>query len=232
LDVGCAWGYATRFFATRANRVAGIDPDADAIAVARYRYPDINFIQGILEELPYADESFDVVTCCDTFEHVADERASLDEMWRVLRPGGVLILSTPHRGLFAWLDHANYIVAMRETFARRLPRVFAAVQRARNRPVLSLEEYSWVRHRHYTMRDFERLFQSSSMAGRYTIDSVRRSGLLIFPLALNIAFFASRLPTSIRERALAPIRWMSEREYWISFGALAYNVGLRIVKSD
>jgi SAM-dependent methyltransferase len=109
LDAGCAWGYATREFALRSLSTAGIDPDAEAIAVATHRYPEIEFTHGVLEHLPYEDASFDVVTCCDTLEHVADERGSLDELWRVLAPGGTLIITTPHSGLFGWLDHANVL---------------------------------------------------------------------------------------------------------------------------
>ena len=102
LDAGCSWGYATRFFAARAASVAGIDLDAEAVAVARERYPSIDFQAAPLEAIPHPDEAFDVVLCLDVLEHVSDEQRSLDELFRVLRPDGVLILTTPHRGAFSF----------------------------------------------------------------------------------------------------------------------------------
>jgi ubiquinone/menaquinone biosynthesis C-methylase UbiE len=231
LDAGCAWGYAAHHFELRSEFVAGIDPDADAIAVARDRYPHIEFTQGVLEHLPYEDASFDVVTCCDALEHVADERGSLNELWRVLRPGGVLILSTPHRGLFGWLDHSNYLPGLRKLLAHRAPRLFATVQRARNRPVRPLSTYSFTRHRHYSLADFHRLFGSTKMAGRYRIDRVYRSGLLLFPLGLTVTSkLVPRLPSSLRRPVLRAVDWASDREYRIPFGPLAYNVAVLIVK--
>jgi hypothetical protein len=109
--------------------------------------------------------------------------------------------------------------------------MFAKVQRLRDRPALDLAAYKWKRHRHYTLRDYRRLFDSTSMAGGYRIDRVRRSGLLVFPLALNITFYASMVPASIRDRLLRPVHWLSGVEYWVPFGPLAYNLGVRILKA-
>lgn len=230
LDAGCAWGYATRQFASRSESAAGIDPEATGIAIAQERYPEIEFVQGVLEELPFEDSSFDVITCCDTLEHVEDERRSLNELWRVLAPGGALILTTPHRGLFSWLDHANYLPAMRGLLARRLPALFAMVQRSRGKAIGPAEAYAWTRHRHYSRSDFEALFATTDMAGTYRIDRVLRSGLLLFPIALTVTSFASKIPAPLRRRVLDVASRLSEREYWIPFGPLAYNIGMRIVK--
>ena len=88
----------------------------------------------------------------------------------------MLIITTPHRGLFGWLDHANYLPALRRQLALRLPGLFARVQRARHKPVLEPSGYEWTRHRHYSLEDFRRLFASTDMADSYSIDRVRRSG--------------------------------------------------------
>lgn len=48
------------------------------------------------EKLPYADSSFDLVTCTEVIEHIEHYRESLREMYRVLKPGGVLVVTTPN----------------------------------------------------------------------------------------------------------------------------------------
>jgi ubiquinone/menaquinone biosynthesis C-methylase UbiE len=55
--------------------------------------------------MPYAGESFDAITLTDVLEHVADEQAALDEMFRILKPSGRLIITTPHKGLFTLYGH-------------------------------------------------------------------------------------------------------------------------------
>jgi 2-polyprenyl-3-methyl-5-hydroxy-6-metoxy-1,4-benzoquinol methylase len=174
LDAGCSWGYATRFFGGRAERAAGIEIDERAVAVASARYPEIDFRQAPLEAIPHPDESFDAVLCMDVLEHVQDERRSLDELFRVLRPGGTLILSTPHTGLFAFLDPVNVL--------RRLGRLD--------------EPY----HRHYSLAGLRRLLDASRWAGRYEVLRVHRSGLLVYPLALWVAA-SPRLPGPLKRLA-------------------------------
>jgi SAM-dependent methyltransferase len=98
LDAGCGVGYGAEVLAAAARRVVGVDVDADAIAYARRRYaaPNVDFVEADLLALGFRDASFDVVCSFETVEHVADRVRYLKEMRRVLRPGGVFVLSTPH----------------------------------------------------------------------------------------------------------------------------------------
>ena len=106
LDLGCAFGYGTRKLA-RAHEAYGLDASPRFIARARRAAPEIPFTLGSAEALPYQDRFFDGVLLLDVLEHVRRERQVLDEVYRVLRPGGILVVSVPHRGALAWLDSLN-----------------------------------------------------------------------------------------------------------------------------
>ena len=100
LDAGCGVGYGTAFLAERARRVVGVDRSEDAIAYARRRYagPNVEFRVGDLLALEEPDGAFDVVCCFETIEHLPDQEAFLEEVGRVLRPGGLFVVSTPRAG--------------------------------------------------------------------------------------------------------------------------------------
>ena len=84
-----------------ARRVVGIDPDAESIFNARGRAGEVaEFLLGDLRALPFEEGSFDLVTCFEAIEHVVEQDAVLDELRRVLRPDGILVVSSPNREIF------------------------------------------------------------------------------------------------------------------------------------
>jgi SAM-dependent methyltransferase len=97
LDAGCGVGYGTAFLAETARRVVGVDRSEEAIAYARTRYarPNAEFEVADLGALPAPDDAFDVVCCFETIEHLSDQDTFLDQVRRVLRPGGAFLVSTP-----------------------------------------------------------------------------------------------------------------------------------------
>ncbi|TMD43313.1 MAG: class I SAM-dependent methyltransferase [Chloroflexi bacterium] len=69
LDVGCGPGLATQLAAKLGASVTGLDASEAELSIARERVPDGDFRQGEMEELPYADASFDVVTGFNSFQY-------------------------------------------------------------------------------------------------------------------------------------------------------------------
>ena len=105
LDDGCGSGYGTAELADSAV-VVGIDVSADAVAHARRAFsrPGVDFIQGACESLPFAGASFDLLVAFEVIEHLEDWRQMLAEARRVLRPSGVLLVSTPNK---AWYNESR-----------------------------------------------------------------------------------------------------------------------------
>jgi SAM-dependent methyltransferase len=106
LDAGCGSGRTLDELA-RYGRVSGVDVSAQAVAAARGRgHADVRLAR--VEQLPFADQAFDVVTCLDVIEHTADDRATFAELRRVTRPAGLLIATVPaYPALWSWHDEVN-----------------------------------------------------------------------------------------------------------------------------
>ncbi|MEO3472988.1 class I SAM-dependent methyltransferase [Roseomonas sp. CAU 1739] len=94
LDVGCGAGMAAALSAARGATVSGIDAAEALLDIARERTQAGDFRQGDLEALPFADNSFDLVTGFNAFQFAGDPAQALREAGRVTRPGGMIIVMT------------------------------------------------------------------------------------------------------------------------------------------
>ncbi|MBK9128996.1 MAG: class I SAM-dependent methyltransferase [Phycisphaerales bacterium] len=100
LDVGCGTGRLVTLLAGQpgAERLIGLDYSPVMLARASERVERmglterVHLVHGDAERLPFADASFDVVTCCHSFHHYPHQAAAVASFRRVLRPGGMLIL--------------------------------------------------------------------------------------------------------------------------------------------
>jgi SAM-dependent methyltransferase len=101
LEAGCGEGYGADLIADVAHRVIGLDYDDAAVAHVRARYPRVEAVQGNLAELPLPDGSVDIVVNFQVIEHLWDQAQFIAECARVLRPGGLLMISTPNRITFS-----------------------------------------------------------------------------------------------------------------------------------
>jgi 2-polyprenyl-6-hydroxyphenyl methylase/3-demethylubiquinone-9 3-methyltransferase len=97
-DIGCGAGTQCRLWAERGHRVRGVDVNEPLIRLAEKRCQEqglaVEFQVGTATQLPWADESVDVCLVPELLEHVADWQSCVREAARVLRPGGLLYLST------------------------------------------------------------------------------------------------------------------------------------------
>lgn len=103
VDVASGEGYGSRLLAERARHVVGIDIAEEAVSHARRVYAKegvLNFIKGDCTRLPLGDASVDAVVSFETIEHVDNPSRALGEFHRVLRPGGVLVVSSPNRATY------------------------------------------------------------------------------------------------------------------------------------
>jgi SAM-dependent methyltransferase len=117
LDVGCGDGTATQLVKRLdpRNTVIGVDWSAMALVQARAR--GLLVIQGGVDAsgLPLPDSSADVVIMSELIEHLIDTDAAVDEARRVLRPGGILLLSTPN--LAAWFNRGLIGLGIQPVFS-------------------------------------------------------------------------------------------------------------------
>ena len=107
LDAGCGSGRTLEEL-RRYGEVYGIELDPGAAQMAQERGCGEVRI-GRLEELPWEDGTFDLITCLDVIEHTPDDRATLRELRRVSKPGGFLLVTVPaYQGLWSMHDVANH----------------------------------------------------------------------------------------------------------------------------
>ncbi|MGE2814262.1 class I SAM-dependent methyltransferase [Mycobacterium heidelbergense] len=101
LEAGCGEGYGADLIAGVARRVVAVDYDEAAVAHVRARYARVEVMQANLADLPLPEASVDVVVNFQVIEHLWDQAQFVAECARVLRPSGLLMMSTPNRITFS-----------------------------------------------------------------------------------------------------------------------------------
>jgi SAM-dependent methyltransferase len=163
LEVGCSNGFKPFALQRRFPNaeIFGVDLDADAIALAQgmaarldpERMPRVpTFVEGVGEDLPFEDSSFDLVICLTTIEHVADVDRVLAEIARVLRGGGVLYLEAPN---YLWPYESHVGAVMPPLCPKPLLRLLLRLQ-GKAGQVHFVDHLKFV-HPHWLERDFDAL---------------------------------------------------------------------------
>ena len=170
--------------------------------------PDgLHFVRLKGPALPFADSFFSSVSLLDVLEHIADQRGLLAEIWRVLRPGGLLVVTVPRKHLFSFLDTGNWKFVF-----PRLHRSYYVLRysqccyddRYRNPEsglIGDIEiEKSW--HEHFRPLELTRLLRSKGFSPQHL------DGAGCFARPLNLASLA--IPPL--EGALGPVKRLDARK--------------------
>ncbi len=94
LDIGCGAGFFLEAAQAKGYDVYGLDPSKYIVHIARQRFGE-RIRQGVIETADYPPATFDLVVAFDTFEHIYRPLEWLQAVWRILKPGGLLAITTP-----------------------------------------------------------------------------------------------------------------------------------------
>lgn len=151
LDIGCGTGHLTGELMRRGYDAWGVDFSEGMVQYAREHYDESRFQMGDIERIPFLDNSFDGVMCLGVMEYLSYDETALREIWRVLKPGGRAVITTPSSTCpFYYTDgaiaKAGSLVGRPLRILRHQPHDRAAVSRAL--PVVTHRRYNrrrWVK---------------------------------------------------------------------------------------
>lgn len=103
LDIASGEGYGSNYLSKNHN-VTGVDIDARSITHAKAKYSRPTFLVGSADQIPVGDKSIDMVVSFETLEHHTKHDEMMQEVKRVLRPDGVLVISCPNKKVYTDLE--------------------------------------------------------------------------------------------------------------------------------
>ncbi len=108
LDAGCGTGWFSKKAVERGASVTSMDLGQNLLNEVSKKCESKKVIGSIMD-MPFEDETFDFAVCSEVIEHVPDPKIAMMELYRVLKPGGVLILTTPNKFWFFSLKIASFL---------------------------------------------------------------------------------------------------------------------------
>lgn len=227
LDFGCGRGSFTNELVSRVAKVHACDVDRDVIKENKQRKDKIIYqLIKINGKTPYPDNFFDCVTLMGVLEHVPNENQVLEEIYRILKPKGILFIYVLNNGLFGFLDSANlkfavpklhkylyYLFYNRKAYEKEFiqKRIFGM------KGDFS-EGKNW--HTHYSLTTLKRLSK-----GMFELQNVwYYSFFLPILLILDFVFF------KIFGRISRFISWLVNIDTRISLGRFSYCIVVKLRK--
>jgi ubiquinone/menaquinone biosynthesis C-methylase UbiE len=199
LNVGGSTGIIDNYLAGYCGSVTGVDIDEDAIAYARenYRKDNLTFDVGDALNLQFPDNSFDVVICSQVYEHVPDAHSMMDEIFRVLVPGGVCYFAANNR--LMW-NEPHYNLPLLSVMPRPLANIYM-------RMAGKAEHYHELHYTYWGLRKLVRRFHVHD----YTLKLVRD------PVKYSIAYMIrpGSAKASLAGFMARYVKWLSPGYIWL-----------------
>jgi O-antigen biosynthesis protein len=219
LDAGCGAGYGSLLLAhAGARRVTAIDASHDAVAQTQERLGDRGeATRADARELPFEDESFDLIVCFEVIEHIEGADRAMAEFARTLRPDGVLLISSPNPRVYLQGNphHVHEFVPeeLQSALEQHFPHVRLAAQRAWLGSMVAGDEQ--LPH----LRDGGQKLMSAAVPsadshgeGTYVlavaghVETQLPSPRLVFGGAFEVKWWAEQVTNAVREREVSAAR--------------------------
>lgn len=123
IDIGCWSGLLEKMTSKIASQATGVDPDSQAIKLAKMTVPMANFKVGSALAIPFKNEDFDTALMFEVIEHIPrnTEKLAFEEVNRILKNKGLFIMSTPNsHPISILLDPAFFLIAHRHYSIKQL----------------------------------------------------------------------------------------------------------------
>lgn len=199
LTVGGSTGALDNHLADHLGEVNSVDIDAPAVGYAHHTYhkPNLYFSVGDAMQLAFGDASFDVVICSQVYEHVPSAERMMEQIFRVLKPGGLCYFAANNR--IMW-NEPHYHLPLLSVVPRPLAHLYVRAAGRGSRYYEKHYSYWGLRHltRHFVVHDYT--VRIASDPERYAAGYMLRPGS---PKAVVAAFMARRL------------RWLMPGYIWL-----------------
>jgi ubiquinone/menaquinone biosynthesis C-methylase UbiE len=159
LDIGCGTGHLAGELMRRGYEAWGVDFSDAMVRYAREHYDADRFQVGDIERIPFPDNSFDGVMSLGVMEYLSEDEPALREIWRVLKPGGWAVITTPSSICpFYYMDRA---IVKTRLLARPLVRFVR--QRLGGSPLTASRTLPSVTHRRYSRGRWVKVMRSAGL---------------------------------------------------------------------
>jgi ubiquinone/menaquinone biosynthesis C-methylase UbiE len=190
LDIGSGSGVIADHLSSRFGRTLGLEYDYERLSAGRRPGSDAGpgFVHGDGTLLPFRDATFDVIVCAQVYEHVSSADRLAEEVWRVLRPGGICFFSGPNR--FALIED-HYKLPFLSWLPAPLADRYVGLVRGRPR-------YDAAPRSYWQLRRLWRQFQITDCTAAMLRDpakyALRQRSALVKPILPLLSYLAPLLP--------------------------------------